>query len=456
MPQRILLLVVAVLAIVGVSVSAPRRHDTAMPVILQAIVWACASSSLIISIVAASWAIPAYGASEGRRNSTRTADMFFLTALFVGVVAFAIQLATLVVRSIYAATEIVNVFPSRIALDLGFGPIGVWILGTLIASCMVGGWVRRNRRMFTALFWLCVTLAIWLCLLDPVYRIGPSSAIERSMGTAWLTLALGAILIAFSSVARLVDARRSRQVASEQLAERGAGRLPWPGLRASVSATGMFMILLVCYQLAVPIVPSGSTLPAMIRLLLAGTVLGAIGSMLVLAAGWRTRLADVTMWLMSLSVAMVPALFLTGGSTLMADSYPLVFNALLIGFAVSTGTCARFVVFQQGKAGQPGRPTFASMMLPHAKRFIFVNAMMALVMGGMMALWPRIPMIAAPDFSIERVTAGFGGNLFLLLVLLWCSRRLGRITYHVLTMLALASTIGFMVVRLLPYTPLFG
>lgn len=456
MAQRIFLLLVASLAIIGASISAPIRHDTAMPVVLQAIVWACASGSLVISLVAASWTILARNENGGRPNSSRAPDMFFLTAMFLGVVAFAIQLVTLLVRGIYAATEIVNVFPSNIALDLGFGPIGVWILGALIASCMVGGWIRHNRRLFTVLYWLCVTMATWLCLLEPVYRIGPSSAIERSMGLAWLTLALGGILFAFASVTRLIDFRRDRQLASDQLTEINSHRLPWPGMRASFSATAMFIVLLACYQLAVPIFPAGSTIQAMILLLLGGTALAAIGSILVITARWNTRLADVTMWLISLSIAMVPALFISSGSTLMADSYPMVFNALLIGFAMSTGLCACFVLFQQQETGDPESPAAPSMMLRHAKRFIFVNAMIALVMGGMMALWPKIPLIASPDFSIGRVTAGFGGNLFLLLVLLWCSRRLGRITYHVLTMLALASTIGFMVVRLLPYSPGFG
>ena len=73
-----------------------------------------------------------------------------------------------------------------------------------------------------------------------------------------------------------------------------------------------------------------------------------------------------------------------------------------------------------------------------------------------MAIWPRIPWIAIPDASVRGVATGFGANLFLLLVLLWCSRRLKRLTFHILTILALVSAAGFMMMRMYPFTSQFG
>ena len=62
-----------------------------------------------------------------------------------------------------------------------------------------------------------------------------------------------------------------------------------------------------------------------------------------------------------------------------------------------------------------------------------------------------MPAIATMDDSFGRITAGFGGNLFFLLVLLWCSRRLHRLTFQILTVLTVLSTMGFLIIRVLPF-----
>ena len=72
-----------------------------------------------------------------------------------------------------------------------------------------------------------------------------------------------------------------------------------------------------------------------------------------------------------------------------------------------------------------------------------------------MAAWPRLRFVAVPDDSIGRVTAGFGAYLFLFLMMLVSSRRLKRLTFHILTFLVLASAVGFMKMRMYPYTPKF-
>ncbi len=73
-----------------------------------------------------------------------------------------------------------------------------------------------------------------------------------------------------------------------------------------------------------------------------------------------------------------------------------------------------------------------------------------------MAVWPRWPAIAAMDDSLGRVAAGMAGNLFMLLVLLWSSRRVHRLTFQILTVLSVVSAAGFLTVRMLPFTPQFG
>jgi hypothetical protein len=74
----------------------------------------------------------------------------------------------------------------------------------------------------------------------------------------------------------------------------------------------------------------------------------------------------------------------------------------------------------------------------------------------MMALWPRWPTVSATDDSFGRITAGVAANLFLLLVMLWCSRRLHKTTFQILTVLVVVSTAGFLLSRMLAFTPRFG
>jgi hypothetical protein len=105
----------------------------------------------------------------------------------------------------------------------------------------------------------------------------------------------------------------------------------------------------------------------------------------------------------------------------------------------------------RGQSPDDGVGAFKVALVPHAKRGAFINAVFAVSLGGLMALWPQLPAIAVPDDSIGRVTAGFGANLLLLLVVLWSARRLRRMTFHILSLFALGSTAGFMFIRMLPY-----
>lgn len=455
MVPRTLLCVGDVSTIADGLMPAMIQPGVAAPIAFQTIAWACASGSFFLSLLASVWTFRSRRVAGNPGTGRHATDVGLFAALFLGAVAFAIELATLLVRSIYAMTEVVNVYPSRVDLDLGFGDGGLWTLCALAASCVVGGLLRRNRRLLIALLWLGVTAALWSCLASPVYQISPSGALERTTGTAWLALELGAMVACFPLVARLVDHKRLGRLGEfDPFASFDWGG-KWPGLRSSCSVMAAFVILLTTYHLAVPIASPGMSVRSTVFVLLAGCSLSAAGAFLLIVGQWQARLADVAMWLLSIILAMLPVLFVPAGPTLMAEHYPLVLNSLLIGFAISTGSCAWLALALERRVATHDDWPTARRLIPHAKRFIFVNAMMALIMGGMMALWPQLGLIAAPDLSHGRVTWGFGGNLFLLLVLLWCSRRMGRFTYHVLTMLALVSTIGFMVVRMLPFTPRF-
>ena len=104
-----------------------------------------------------------------------------------------------------------------------------------------------------------------------------------------------------------------------------------------------------------------------------------------------------------------------------------------------------------------GEPHMTSArFIPHAHRFAFLSAALALVAGALMTYWPRMPSIASMDHSLGRITAGFAAHLFLVLVMLWCSRQLRRLTYDLLTVLAVVSTAGFFIVRMGPFASRLG
>lgn len=102
-----------------------------------------------------------------------------------------------------------------------------------------------------------------------------------------------------------------------------------------------------------------------------------------------------------------------------------------------------------------GRHSGAMEVAGHFKRFAFLNAVLGLLVADLMSVWPRLRWIAIPDDSLGRVTAGFGVHLLLLLVLLWSARRLNLLTLHVLSVVAVLSSAGFLLVRAYPYTPQF-
>jgi hypothetical protein len=134
----------------------------------------------------------------------------------------------------------------------------------------------------------------------------------------------------------------------------------------------------------------------------------------------------------------------------------MIFSATVIGFALGTAVWTWLSVAWEQHAGSERRRETTALMIPRAKRFAFLNAAMAVVVGLLMAVWPRLRGISATDDEFGQVVAGLGANLFLLLVILWSSRRLQRPTIYILTALALVSTVGFIVIRMLPFTPRFG
>lgn len=353
-----------------------------------------------------------------------------IVALQLGVVAAVIQSVVLAMRMIHVAVELMSGHAPRGAPDYGFGAGGLWTLGFVFAACAITLMSTRARRLWTCLLWSAIILASWACLLAPAVRSTTVGGFERTGNTLVLLGALSILL----ALAVMIS------------------RCPWPGLSLSATVIAVAVILLVCCHLAVPVAVGrgGFRLGALV--VTGSAVLAAFACFLLLGREWSVSLADAGMGLTSLSLCGLATLAVPPQPATLAERYPMIFSAMIVGLALATGLWTHLACAWRQQLDRPQAWAVSGRLIPRAKRFAFVSAAFALVLGAIMAAWPRWPGIAAMDDSIGRVTAGFAANLFLLLVMLWCSRRLHKLTFQILTVLTVVSTAGFLMIRMLPFT----
>ena len=422
---------------------------------IRLLAWSCALVSVICSIGAAvtAWLSdgPRYPNGRGLRfvGTVRTAAVVF------GGVAFTVQLVIVGIRAVFVAVDLVTVFPVESASDYGFGPEGLWVLGCLFASCGVALASTRERQLYTCQFLLAVMIAVWSCLLPPVFRItapggwrGTGSVLLLT-GSLTLILALAASVIAWSE-------RRGRCAVSLEADAAETPHQSWPGFRVSVGMVALTVLLLACYQLAVPVAIEnhGFRFSAIVVSVSAG--LAAWACLTLLQRFWSPNLADAAVSLASIALCGVAVSLVPSFPDSLAERYPVIFNAMMVGLALATAACTWLALRWRQRLDDGLATLLGGRLIFHAKRAAFLDAVLAVALGGLMAFWPRIPSIAVPDDTLGRVTAGFGANLFLLLVVLWSARRLKRMTFHVLTLLVVMSAAGFMIMRMLLYSPRFG
>lgn len=378
-----------------------------------------------------------------------------VAALLLGVVTAIIQSVVLMMRMIYAAVDLMNGYPLRGTPHYGFGSAGLWSIGCLFAACAIAFLSTGDRRLGICQLWSAAMMASWACLLVPVLRSTPTGGYQRTGSTVILLSALAVLLALAVKITGSVQRRRG-WVTPAGTGDSATAARPWPGLCLSAALISLVVILLVCYHLTVPIAvgPGGFRLTVLIATTSAG--LAAFACFVLLGREWSAHVAAAAMGLTSLALCGLPTMAVPSYPATLAEHYPLVFNAMIVGFAVATGSWTYLAsVWERQLEGGQVRTTTVRL-IPHARRFAFYSAALALVVGAVMAIWPRLPAIAATDDTYGRVAAGLSANLFLLLVMLWCSRRLHRLTFHILSVLAVLLTAGFLLARMLPFTPSFA
>jgi hypothetical protein len=148
----------------------------------------------------------------------------------------------------------------------------------------------------------------------------------------------------------------------------------------------------------------------------------------------------------ALAVALAP-----GVQDSLGRGFPVVFNAFMIAMAVMSWLWSWLAgVWRQQLDG--GRAwTSAGRLIVHCERFAFLAGCLAVLVGSLMALWPRMDVIAAPDSSLGRVAGGVAGHLLLILVLIRNGRVLGRSAFGILTVMSVLSLVLFITVRAHPF-----
>ena len=418
----------------------------------QHVAWLCAFLCLFWSLVTA------VATAKQRRigDATAVARLDFislsrLAAMLFGVVTAIIQSVVLVMRMIYVGVDIVHGYPWQGARDYGFGPSGLWSLALLFVSCGIGLLSTGVRRLATVQLWTAVLFILWACLLYPPFRMNASGAFERTSGTLLLLASLSMVLTGAVLVEGWFANHRRTDAEPSTVSRRET-----PGFTASCGVLALVIIVLTCYHLLVPVRTMwggfrGSTLSVFVS----GAV-AAGGSLLLLDRSWSDNLADAALGLASLSLCGLAMLAVPSLPTSLAERYPMMFNAMIVGLTLATGLWVWFSCVRPAQLDDGEPRTTTARLIPHAQRFAFLSAALALVAGAMMTYWPRQRSIAGMDDSLGRITAGFAAHLFLILVMLWCSRRLRRVTFHLLTVMSVVSTAGFIIIRMAPFASRLG
>lgn len=420
-----------------------------------------ARSCAVLSVVGAMADLAATRAHRHDGNQTaypltRHISRLRTATLILGSIAFTILLVILVLRVIYVVVDLANALPVRSIHDFGFSGDGLGSLACLFAACLLTFISTRATQLPTCLLLIAVMFAAWGSLLGPVFVFIPKGGLRATGATSTMAICLSLVLACSTAILSWSDRRRRRRATgTESQALPGAPEIQH-GFRISFVLVAVTVLLMVCYHLAVPIDLRDGSYRTVAMLSSASAALAAGACFSLLSKSWSYSLADVGVALMSTTICCLAVSAIPHYPESLAERYPVVFNAMIVGLALASALCTKLALVWDRQVGDGNvRPT-AGRLISHVKRGAFMSAVSAVALGGLMAIWPLLPAIAVADASMGRITAGFGADLFLLLVVLWSARRLRRMTFHVLVLLAVASAAGFMIMRMLPYTPRFS
>lgn len=360
-------------------------------------------------------------------------------AFYLGVAAAIILLMLLVMRSVYVGIDLYNGYPWQGIQRFGFGPAGLPAVYVLIAACALALISTGEARLLTAWFWLVVGLVCWACLLADPFQPTANGGFERTDATLIMVECLaGLLLVSVLLVGWFPQTWFSFDACDVR------PNVP-PGFRTSVALVAFMLNVAVLYHILVPAGHgNGPLLLSGLRAGLAALVASA-SAFLLTKRSWAPHLADATLGLAMLCLCGWATVAAPAGEMPLGRRFPMIFNSMVFAAALTAGLYGAIALHIDHRG-------FQSRWSPHLKRFTFFSAGVSLLSGVMMCFWPGIPGISEMDHSLGRMTAGFAGFLFLLLMTLWLGRRTQWLCFRLITVAVAACMISFFAVRTFPFT----
>ena len=235
----------------------------------------------------------------------------------------------------------------------------------------------------------------------------------------------------------------------------------WSEGQVVCGVAGAVLILLLCYQLAVPAdVWPGPTSAGRATAVVRSAAAVVCASAILVHVGrlWSVNLADIALALLTLAACTLATVFVPDEPRELDERYPLIFNAIVFALGLMTwvwGWLAE-VWHQQLDQGVPdGRDpawTTAGRLVPVNRRFSQVTGAGGLMVAAIMSVWPALRTVSADDDSLGRMSAGVAAHLLLLLASMRCARWTRRPAFRILSLFVLLSMVVFVVVRARRYT----
>ena len=387
------------------------------------------------------------------------ASLAYSVSLLLGVVVVAIQSIVLMIRILYVSIDLMNAYPFGGSHAYGFGDAGLWSLAFIFAATTISLLSTGDRRLGVCQFWTLVIFGTWASLLAPVLESTPAGGFVRTQSSVIWLMVLAALVGTAVCVSDWLDRKPLRDLIHHPANNhsRSATAAPgWSGLPLSITLVSLFILVLSCYHLLVPVgfLDSDPRLGSLIVAL--STALSAVSCFAMYRRTEQVHLAEAAMGLATFALCHLASLSVSADHLPADDRYPLLFTATIVGFALSTALWVRLATLGRADRERSKTDSITARLYPQLTRFAFLSGALGLLASAVMAIWPRLATIATMDDTLGRVCAGFAANLFLLLTVLWSARRLRRVTFHALAILTVLSCGGFILARILPLTATYG
>ncbi len=337
---------------------------------------------------------------------------------------------------------------------------GGFILLCVGLACLVTTHATHSGCLLMPMVWVLFLAVVWHCLHIPpvIPELGMLSDGITGVPSLWLMALLLATALLMSAVVAIQGHswRSSRDRAWIQDVDYLL-RPPrsWPGLEPSVAAMGLFVVVLSGLMLVYP-VPAGSfrhVLPSGVCVVAA--LVSGVAVLAVANRNWTESLGDLGLALISIAWCAAVLAFMPSQPVGLYERFPLIFNALILGCAVTTIFWIWLGGVWQQQIADDGRPwTTAGRLVPLTRRAALTAGMFGVLFSLQMGLWGRVEEVHEFDNSAARLLWGYGCMLLLAAAVGLAYARTRRPAFRVLIMLTCVAMVFFGFMRVLPYTGL--